>query len=220
MRALGAEPLVRPQAGPLFDPDPADLETDGGGAPPETSPPDPGTRQSRPPAGVSRLAPEPVVPSARPSSSPPAVPPAAPAAEHETDPAPATADKRVPPALPTEARRMAEPMPLREPDAQGERAAPPPLLAAVPDRERHVATEVGPPATPISPVAASVAAKPASAPREDRVDRPEPLAGPTIRVTIGRVELRAVIEPPKAPRADRRKSALMSLDDYLKQGRS
>jgi hypothetical protein len=44
--------------------------------------------------------------------------------------------------------------------------------------------------------------------------------GPTIRVTIGRVELRAIVEAPKPERAPARKSGLMSLDDYLKRGRS
>jgi hypothetical protein len=49
--------------------------------------------------------------------------------------------------------------------------------------------------------------------------RAEPAAAPIVRVTIGRVEVRAELSQPKtrAASAPRAKSAAISLDDYLKQ---
>jgi hypothetical protein len=40
---------------------------------------------------------------------------------------------------------------------------------------------------------------------------------PPIRVTIGRVEVRAIMAPPASPRAVRRPRPALSLEDYLKQ---
>ncbi len=57
------------------------------------------------------------------------------------------------------------------------------------------------------------------APREPRVLAPEPPA-PTIRVAIGRIEVRAVTPPPEQPawrETPARPGPLLSLDDYLKQ---
>lgn len=42
-------------------------------------------------------------------------------------------------------------------------------------------------------------------------------AAPLIRVTIGRVEVRAILSPPPAPRPTIRPSPTLSLEDYLKQ---
>jgi hypothetical protein len=48
----------------------------------------------------------------------------------------------------------------------------------------------------------------------EREERPEPI----VKVTIGRVEVRAVIEPPKAPaRAHRAASRAIPLDKYLER---
>lgn len=56
-------------------------------------------------------------------------------------------------------------------------------------------------------------------PREPRVAAPEPPA-PTIRVAIGRIEVRAITRPPAPPTqrtAPARPGSALSLDDYLKQ---
>ncbi len=52
----------------------------------------------------------------------------------------------------------------------------------------------------------------------DRERRAEPSGEPTIKVTIGRVEVRAVMEPPKAPVQQRKAaSRAIALDEYLKR---
>ena len=56
-------------------------------------------------------------------------------------------------------------------------------------------------------------------PRETRVAAPEAPA-PTIRVAIGRIEVRAITPPPAPPTqrtAPARPGPALSLDDYLKQ---
>jgi len=57
-------------------------------------------------------------------------------------------------------------------------------------------------------------------PQEPRVAAPESSA-PDIRVTIGRIEVRAITLPPPMPPAQRtappRPGPALSLDDYLKQ---
>jgi hypothetical protein len=57
-------------------------------------------------------------------------------------------------------------------------------------------------------------------PQEPRVAAPEP-PSPTIRVAIGRIEVRAITPPPPMPPAQRRAPArpgpALSLDDYLEQ---
>jgi hypothetical protein len=55
-----------------------------------------------------------------------------------------------------------------------------------------------------------------SRPREARVLAPEPPA-PTIRVAIGRIEVRAVTPPPARKEMPVRPGPMLSLDDYLKQ---
>ncbi|HSR50676.1 MAG TPA: hypothetical protein VLV83_07585 [Acidobacteriota bacterium] len=49
------------------------------------------------------------------------------------------------------------------------------------------------------------------------VDKPVPLAPDTIQVTIGRVEVRAVVAPSAQPRKPRPQPPVMSLDEYLKR---
>ncbi len=53
--------------------------------------------------------------------------------------------------------------------------------------------------------------------RERHARRPAESPAPVIRVTIGRVEVRAVTPPAPAPRAPARPAPALSLDDYLKQ---
>ena len=57
---------------------------------------------------------------------------------------------------------------------------------------------------------------PERGPREPRVAAPGPPA-PTIRVAIGRIEVRAVTPPPARPPTPARTPPSLSLDDYLKQ---
>ncbi|MDQ3929215.1 MAG: hypothetical protein M3328_08720 [Chloroflexota bacterium] len=83
----------------------------------------------------------------------------------------------------------------------------------------HVAPPEGPP--PVEPGA--VRRRPEGHPegdqREPRLAAPEPSA-PTIRVSIGRIEVRAVTPPPMLPeRRDTpaRPGPALSLDDYLKE---
>lgn len=52
--------------------------------------------------------------------------------------------------------------------------------------------------------------------REPRVDAPESSA-PGIRVTIGRIEVRAITPPPARRTEPARSGPKLSLDDYLKQ---
>jgi hypothetical protein len=50
------------------------------------------------------------------------------------------------------------------------------------------------------------------------VDRLVPAREPDVVVTIGRIELRAVVEPAAPARGGRAGSAATSLDEYLRRG--
>ena len=89
-------------------------------------------------------------------------------------------------------------------------------------RETHLLTNPSPPA-PAKPTAPRsiqpVSVTPARLPRVSEADeaKHEPRNEPTIQVTIGRVEVRAVTSN-EVPKSQRPKPApLMSLDDYLRQ---
>lgn len=224
-RTLGVVPVVQPQAGPLFDPSTAGradiAETDDtGGALPETLSSNPATQPSRPRADTPRVAPEPMVAANRPPVGAYAARPDAPVDGQSTPLSVMTEDRPAsPPRI--ETHRAADRMPPPAADVSGERLPPAPLVSSAADRVEHdAAAEARSPAAPAFPAVRQVVARPVPAPQPAEVANIEPKVGPTIRVTIGRVELRAMIEPPRAPRANTRKSALMSLDDYLKQGRS
>jgi hypothetical protein len=99
---------------------------------------------------------------------------------------------------------------------------PPPVVAAKPSARRSEVSHVPPPpqlprSRPIRPQV--TAPQPDLRSRRDSQSAAEPAAAPTIHVTIGRVEVRAVVQPAAAAR--RRPAAaspaVMSLDEYLKQ---
>jgi hypothetical protein len=85
-------------------------------------------------------------------------------------------------------------------------------------REREVARPeriVERPATTVRPASRLTAARRAMPAKQIR-DEPPP-----VRVTIGRIEVRAVVPPPQAaPRPAPRRPAPLSLDEYLEQRRS
>ena len=78
---------------------------------------------------------------------------------------------------------------------------------------RSVVPDVSPTATSVAHPGAEVRFEKG---RESQPGSPEP-SPPTIRVNIGRIEVRAVIPPPAPPRRQVEPPARLSLDDYLKQ---
>jgi hypothetical protein len=224
-RALGTAPMVQPRPTPLFDPRPATpgepVEAD---LAVEAVTPEISRRRDMAEGGPLAVPPRLV------SVSPPELP----YASSRTDPAPAPRSPTqrksdAPPATSsaepprTEAGRPGE-LPVAPAAVAAESRLPPaPLISP----ERGLADPVAAGAkTALPAVPGSVAARvetavataaPAMTSGRDG-DGAEP--APVIRVTIGRVELRAVVEAPKAARTPTRKSGLMSLDDYLKRGRS
>jgi hypothetical protein len=98
--------------------------------------------------------------------------------------------------------------PLAEPAASSDRAE---RSYEPPDRPVH--------GTPLVPVADSPRARPAAgrvvAPHEREVAKEAP--SPTVRITIGRVEVRAVIPEPAQPPPVARPEPALSLEDYLRQ---
>jgi len=53
----------------------------------------------------------------------------------------------------------------------------------------------------------------------DDISMAEQAEPPPVQVTIGRVEVRAVLEPPPKPRSIPTPTPKLSLEDYLRQGR-
>lgn len=150
--------------------------------------------------------------SASPSASPPPPGPSARAgSEADQESKPQSRE----PARPTELR----PVPVREPVGPG------PVDETVRVVEQLVERVVPvdqnrPEPAPMPEVRASgIVARPRVAPFvEPPPARPEPAerAEPTVKVTIGRVELRAT-PPPAVPRRPRRRSAVMGLEEYLRR---
>lgn len=221
-RARGTAPVARPRSTPLFDPGPvagAELPAAEAGAAPGVDP-----RNAEPSRAVPTPSGAPLHP------APKALIPAVSAALSSERPAAAAEES---PAM--EARRASEPSPRQvdapqPPPAQPRelpaaveaalRAAPPELVGRTsepepaPDRPTPSLADV---AAPIPNRRTSDDASDGRPP--DRRRESPPQAGPAIRVTIGRVEVRAVMSPPPQQRASRQ-SALMSLEDYLQRGRS
>jgi hypothetical protein len=221
-RALGLADVVRPRLIGLFEPlDPSDtvvaaepfevqeIERPSGRA----MPPDP--RSERQPSEPERAAP-PAETAAPPRESDS---PAVTAADVETPPARQAAAVPAPsPASSTPGRPPSWPGPRPPAISQD-----PPTVAASPRR-----TAGGPPRSAPqsrlelpSPPRPPSALAPPNGPEPRRGERdassPAPTA-PTIRVTIGRVDVRALAQPAPRPAAPRRASAI-ALNEYLKQRR-
>ena len=111
----------------------------------------------------------------------------------------------------TAALGPAKPVPV-EPAMPGRETlppeTPPPTAQALPTREG--ATMVARPRTRLAQPAGPV-------PAEGEQPASGPESPPTIRVTIGRVEVRAVMPPAPEPAPPTRHAPQLSLDDYLKQ---
>jgi hypothetical protein len=109
------------------------------------------------------------------------------------------------------AAEPAKPVPV-EPAMPGRETlppeTPPPAAQALPTREG--ATIVARPRTRLAQPAEPV-------PAEGKQPVSGPESPPTIRVTIGRVEVRAVMPPAPEPAPPPRHAPRLSLDDYLKQ---
>lgn len=219
-RTLGTAPLARPRGQRLFDPGPVILsgpplpgETLEASAVPRREDGRDAVPPLRPPA---RQAPAPLV--APEAESPPAEPRSS-SAEAEPHPVREVAHggplrHRIDGIEPSPAPRSTAPM--QEPP----HAAPPELVARTSPQDPQ-------PARP-APTLAEIGAPPpngrSDGDREDRriaARRDAAAAAPAIRVTIGRVEVRAIMPPPATQRPERpaRTSALMSLEDHLKRGR-
>ena len=103
--------------------------------------------------------------------------------------------------------------PTNRPPSPKHRASVPSLLAGTRCETLPRAARIRPALTPrVTPTAMT--------PRSAAEQRePGPAATPTIRVTIGRVEVRAIVPPAPAPprAAPARSGPMISLDEYLKQ---
>lgn len=183
------------------------------------------TTDSQPPPPRTPLASERIADEPAPTTDPPGALPAVPVARAR--PAAAASRDSEWPDVPTRgdpgSRRSAAhaavvdaraPRVANEPPAVAEAASERPRL--LPERARSTSAaprESGPRLTPrVTP--------PAMTPRSAAEQQEQgPAATPTIRVTIGRVEVRAVVQPaPDPPRAaPARSGSILSLDEYLKQ---
>jgi len=222
-RALGAVPVARSRVLPLFDPGPvlpAEAPAMPGGGISEAAPPDAEPRSSAPASRQEPSHPPPlpmVAPlqsAARPASAPP----------RETRPVSGSKPREAgqPPEAAQASRPLPEhPTPVSAAPQQQPRPAPPELVG-------KADTDAETPDPRLEPTFAAVVAPPPSRSpgnsdsAKDRAsdggEASRPQAAPTIHVTIGRVEVRAVMPPPARERRPRQ-SALMSLEDHLKQGR-
>ena len=139
-----------------------------------------------------------------------------PSAEAEADAPPVRAFPAEPPAARTRAR-VAPPPGDRPTNAQPVTERGVPVLPAAPPPERAEMPADTAIATTPSPRPTRAASEPTLAVRPSvpgRVKRDT--AGPTVRVTIGRIEVRAVkAEEPPEPRKKPRQAPRISLDDYL-----
>ena len=217
-RTLGQAPLVQPRLASRFEtaqaggePDLALLDVEHRPAhPPVLHPPD---TDSKEPDTPHRLA---VPPGAEPTR-----------AATDLDIAPATTSAPPPSNSAIELAR-GQPAPLVPVAAQEVtlvvQPVAPPILPSAPalmaseaqdnPREHWPAVErIRPSAGWVEPLAAPSAAAPAPTRRQPAVDPPP---APTIRVTIGRVEVRAVLPPPAPARTPAPATPKLSLDEYLR----
>lgn len=235
-RALGRVPLARPASASLFDPGPVErigaaIGNDVGAADAIAPRPDlpQGAKQGvAASAAPALLAPPAAIADGQMSPSQAASHAALRVPEHSTASHPGSkrssaASETSEAATPSaeEAPPPVAPQVQREASLPARRAAPAPLVnrAAPP-----AAASAAAPATLAELAQASgrnpdAGGRPQAATRRDRAAASE---APTIRVSIGRVEVRAVMSAGPQPPATRaaRQSGLMSLDDYLKRSRS
>jgi len=110
------------------------------------------------------------------------------------------------------ADQVAEPTPVSSSRAPVARGAAPPSTALQAESAFARRGEIAPPRQrdPAREVARASDARHAPLPAA-------PLAAPSVQVSIGRVEVRAVYAPPPSPARARAPAPTMSLDDYLKQ---
>lgn len=107
---------------------------------------------------------------------------------------------------PTQIERSSPDRLAREAETAGAQLPTRDLPAELPEGIKP-ALETTRPAGPVVPVIRGV---------PPIVSKPAPAPEPTIKVTIGRVEIRAV-NAPERPRAEPKSSKILSLDDYLRQ---
>jgi hypothetical protein len=87
--------------------------------------------------------------------------------------------------------------------------------------ERAPNAGVAPPPVPRRGTDPQIAPQPVLTARPPRVvDRPDTVSPPTVRVTIGRVDVRAVVPEQPEPKRKPRPAPRMSLDEYLSGPRS
>jgi hypothetical protein len=113
-----------------------------------------------------------------------------------------------------------------DPDALVARAAAPPPARRTPDVTGDPRAPAVTPATPAAPVVPAAAARPApfevAAPPMRSASPPLDDTSPTVRIHIGRLEVRANLVDPAPPRSrardqdDAREPARLSLSDYLR----
>lgn len=229
-RVFGEMPTVQPYLPPLFAPGP----TLAGDAAPAWA-----LEDTAVPLGMA------VAAETRPAAVPrQPVPPAAvlPAPGLAATPVPALAEAAAVPEPPARRQALGEVLPpaphevidetvLLAPEAlpaPGVTARGTPLAAATAvSMPAPTPRATPPPAAPLVPALrrAQEDAAPAVAPRRESTSatQPEVPEAPSIRVTIGRIDVRAVLPPappvPPAPRPRPQSAAKMSLDDYLRARR-
>jgi hypothetical protein len=93
-------------------------------------------------------------------------------------------------------------------------------LSPIDEREEPIASPSGTPEPKLSERVRSIETPPAlaAASTQQKPAGEHPKAAPTVLVTIGRVEVRAVTSTPQTPRASERKARpLFSLEQYLRE---
>ena len=238
-RTLSPEAVVRPRLPSLLEPPPEGPTTTEEARLEELSPSSANrseptlTRRVRPPAPEGRTTSLLAPPARQLQPTPVPVPPVprpSPPTENVTPPRPAQPavirpQLRETPGeslLPAPPRNVSEPRPPAALEASSLR------LGNVPDEAREeqpppAAADRGPPAVPTvqpalrTPFAGQPSLRPPAAPADRVRDQPGE-AAPVIRVTIGRIDVRAVLPPaPPAPRPAAPTGPVLSLEEYLKQ---
>jgi len=193
-------------------------------APPEPPRAEPAAPSPPPPAPVVRPAaeappaePPPIVPPARVEpSTPPAPPPRAPVVPPaaEAPPAPPTPPAPPPSAAPAEPATAATPRAPAPPPAP---PTPAPVVArVVGDEPRASREEVRPPRRDGAAVEPVIGAQVQLGAPPAPIAVPRAPGPPSVEVSIGRVEVRAVFAPPEAEPAPPPAAPTVSLDDYLR----